>query len=222
MSEHTEPNQVPEPAEPVKVGARVQVPEHGRSRPRRRGLVLGIVGAVVLVGGGVTAAVLANREPTAPVTPPAVTITNPVPTAAVAPAPREEPTPLVAALPDTVLQWAFAGVEDAEGPGDALESYRVTYTDGAGGDVVLEVTQLRDADAARATAGARAGAFAEATPDGTATLLPVVIGGAQTSEATIRAVPSGTGGATWVNGTVAFHAEGPADGIEDFFRAFPL
>ena len=48
------------------------------------------------------------------------------------------------------------------------------------------------------------------------------IGGAQTSEATIRTVPSGTGAATWVNGTVAFHAEGPADGIEDFFRAFPL
>lgn len=197
-------------------------PLHGRARSRRRLVVLGVVGGLVLVGGGVTAAVLASREPTAPVTPPAVTITNPVPTPGAAPVPREESTPLVAALPDTVLQWAFAGVADEEGARGALETYRVSYVDGAGGEVVLHLTQLRDAAAAGEAAGRFASAFAEATPDGTAQTLPVIIGGQQTSEATVRTSPTATGAATWVNGTVAFHAEGPADAVENFFRAFPL
>lgn len=222
MSEQTEPTQVPEPSEQASGAAEGAKPERARQGFRRRGLVLGIVGAVVLVAGGVTAAVLATREPTAPVTPPAVTITNPVPTAAATPAAREESTALVAALPDTVLQWAFAGIEEEKGQRGALESYRATYSDGAGAEVVLHVTQLRDAKAAAGSAAALADAFAKSRPEATATTLPVTIGGEPKGEATIRTAAPELGAATWVNGTVAFHAEGPADVIEDFFRAFPL
>ena len=141
MTEQTEPTGAPEPAEPTG-SAGGATPEHARQRPRRRGLVLGIVGAIVLVAAGVTAAVLATREPTAPVTPPAVTITNPVPTPAATPVEREESTPLVAALPDTVLQWAYAGIEEEKGQRGALETYRVTYVDGAGGKVALHASDF--------------------------------------------------------------------------------
>lgn len=244
MTETPESPQSPEPAAASADGARVEgvtpshdapahdalqhdapqhdAPQHGRGGGRRRWVVLGVVGGLVLVGGGATAAVLASREPTAPVTPPAVTITNPVPTPAAAPAAREESTALVAALPDAVLQWAFAGVVQEEGPRGALETYRVTYTDGAAGEVVLRVTQMRDAAAAGEVAGRLAGAFAEATPDGAALQLPVMVGGQAASEATVRTSPTAAGAATWVNGTVALHAEGPSDSIEDFFRAFPM
>lgn len=217
------PGGAPSAASPAT--SRAQATELRRAeRPRRRTgwIVGGVVGAVV-VAGGVVAAALMNQDESQPV-PPAVTITNPVPTAAVAPAERTVSTPLLALVPDTVLQWALAGIEEDAAvlamPGN-LEANRVSYTDGAGGTLVVSVSQFRDAAQAGAVAADLATADQAALADGASETLPVVVQGQQVGEATAR-TSADVGTVVWTNGTAVLRVEGPAGEVTKFFRAFSL
>ena len=202
----------------------------GAPATRRRRVVWVVGGLLVLlvvVGLVVWALVRGDDEPRAePTTPPAVTITNPLPTPEVTPIAKEPGSPLFDLLPGTVLQFALSATA-AEEPGlvpwteGALEVHRLTYADAEGHEVLVVVTQwetAEDAESARAAADAVA---AEQLPDAVATTDPVVVGEATTGSATTRAGDP-TGVATWSNGTAVISVEGPADVVRDVFLAFPI
>lgn len=191
---------------------------------RRKSLVLWIVAgvAVALVAAAIVIAVVASRDEPAPLpTPPAVTVTNPLPTPAAAPAERKKGTPLLDALPDTVLQWVVESQERTKTAKAPLESYRLTYTDGAGGTVVVDVVQTRTPEAA-AKASVATGKD-DPAPDAGSRLaeMPVKVGDRTVGTGSLQ-MGGERGLAVWTNGTTAFRAVGPGEGIENFFLAFPL
>ena len=199
-------------------------PTHARPRQgRRRTLWIGLAVAVVLVAAVVVAVVLTQRgEPVAaPTTPPPVTITNPLPTPVGTPAEREKETPLQQALPDAVLQWTVASQERTTLAADPLESYRLTYTDGVGGTVTVDVVQTRTVEDAVAASTQPAEGAEAPSAGSTVVELPVRAGTVEVGTASV-ATGGEVGLATWTNGTTAFRATGPGDAIENFFLAFPL
>lgn len=200
-----------------------------RARPGRRPwwIAGGLLLLLVVVGVIVWAVTGGEDEPAAePTTPPAVTITNPLPTPEVAPMAKEPGTPLYDLLPTTVLQFALSATT-AEEPGlapwteGALEVHRLTYVDAEGTELIVVATQwetAEDAEVARAAADA---AVAAELPDAVATTDPVQVGEAQTGTATTRAGDP-TGVVTWSNGTAVLRAEGPAEAMRNVFLAFPI
>lgn len=197
------------------------------SRRRVVWVVGGLLVLLVVVGLVVWAIVRGGDEPRAePTTPPAVTITNPLPTPEVTPIATEPGSPLFDLLPGTVLQFALSATAPEE-PGlvpwtdGALEVHRLTYADVEGHEVLVVVSQwetVEDAEDARAAADAAA---AEQLPDAVATTDPVMVGEATTGAATTRAGDP-TGVTTWSNGTAVLSVEGPADAVRDVFLAFPI
>lgn len=144
--------------------------------PRRRvpGWVLVVAGLVVLVlVGGLIALITNNRaEPAA--APDDVVVTLPPPSPSLAPVERSATTAFAQGLPSTVLQFALVE-ESAEASllvEGALEGHRLTYSDGAGADLVVLASQWRDADAAAAAFAAHRAdleaAAAAAVPEGEA------------------------------------------------------
>lgn len=198
-------------------------------RPGRRAwwIAGGLLLLLVVAGAVVWAVTRGGEEPAAePTTPPAVTITNPLPTPEVSPVAKEPGTPLYDLLPSTVLQFALsaASAEDpglAPWTGGALEVHRLTYVAADGTELIVVATQWEtpeDAEAARAAVDA---AVATELPDAVATNDPVQVGEVQTGTATTRAGDP-TGVVTWSNGTAVLRAEGPADTVRDVFLAFPI
>lgn len=196
---------------------------HAQPRRRARGLWIAGGAAVLTVVAVVVAIVVTQRdEPVAaPTTPPAVTITNPLPTPVGTPAAREAKTPLQKALPDSVLQWTVVTQERTKVAKKPLESYRLTYTDGAGGTVVVDVVQTRTVEAAAKAAQKPADGDTAPSEGSTVTELPVRVGDDEVGTASV-ATGGEVGLATWTNGTTAFRATGPGAAIENFFLAFPL
>lgn len=217
---------------------------------RRRGLVIGaVVAGVVLVGGGIAAALLLGGDGDDPAAGPAPVVTLPSPTATATPVAREADSPFAAALPTTLLQYALAeSAPDDEWLGaDALEAWSETYSDGGSGSVTVRAGQwetaeeaaavlagLRDAlpavadaapgDDATSTAAATDAPSAGAAGGGPAVLLEddVVVDGEPVGEVTVVDAGDGTGVAVWSNGTAVFQVTGPAADIRNLYAAYPL
>ncbi|QIK82568.1 hypothetical protein [Sanguibacter sp. HDW7] len=181
-------------------------------------------GAAVLVVAATVVAIVLNQpeEPVAaPTTPPAVTITNPLPTPVGTPAERETKRPLEKAFPDAVLQWTVATQERTKVAKKPLESYRLTYTDGAGGTVTVDVVQTRTVEAAVKASTQAADDETPLSAGSTVAELPVLVGTTEVGTASI-ATGGEVGLAYWTNGTTSFRATGPGAAIESFFLAFPM
>ncbi|MGP7959616.1 hypothetical protein ACTVCO_02240 [Sanguibacter sp. A247] len=191
----------------------------------RKGPALWIAaGAAVVVVAATVGAIVLNQpdEPVAaPTTPPAVTITNPLPTPVGTPAERATKRPLEKAFPDAVLQWTVATQERTKVAKKPLESYRLTYTDGAGGTVTVDVVQARTVEAAVKASKQAAADEAPLSAGSTVAELPVLVGTTEVGKASI-ATGGEVGLAYWTNGTTSFRATGPGAAIQNFFLAFPL
>lgn len=189
---------------------------------RRRRIVVGVLTLLVLVpllgaAGLVWPGFLHAEEPD-PVPTVTVTASAPVPTVK----PMQRPAGATAfqeALPSTVLQFALTDMAetDAAEESDATEGWKVTYTDGADLDVEVTATQWPDADDATASAEALTEAAGEAERSGDVKVGDDVVGQYSLTEA-----DSGQRTMVWRNGTAVLEAKGPADVIEEFYRAFPL
>jgi hypothetical protein len=208
----------------------------GRSRAL---LIGGIVAAVLVVAGGVTAFLLL-RDDSVPAAeaPPAVQL--PSPTSTVAPAERPATTPFASALPATLLQYALAtSADDPEWLAlNAVEAYTDTYTDGGSGTVEVRAGQWDTPETATSVAAsltaalpaADAAATGEASDGassaaGAPTVLlqgDVLVGGAATGTVTVLDLGDGTGVAVWNNGTTVFRLTGPAADIQNLYAAYPL
>lgn len=216
---------VPAADAPVTAAA-VTAPRDGSAlaQPRgTRGLWIAAGAAVLAVVAVVVVIVSTQRdEPVAaPTTPPAVTLTNPLPTPAATPAERARKSPLEKVFPDTVLQWAVATQERTTVAKEPLESYRLTYTDGAGGTITVDVVQTRTAEDAAEVVRQLADDAPPLSEGATVTEEPVLVGENQVGTASV-ATGDEVGVASWTNGTTALRATGPGAAIENFFLAFPL
>ncbi|MDR2722589.1 MAG: hypothetical protein LBB54_02490 [Cellulomonadaceae bacterium] len=205
-------------------------PSQGRPSPevlrRRRLVVFGAAGTLVIAVAAVTAFAwpgFARPEP-APV--PTITVTPTPPTPTHTPSPRSgEQTSLTDALPDSVLQYVQVGMTTLDKWQDdgAVEAWTVTYADGAessASTIVVEVGQWRQGEAAQA--------FLTDQLDGTSGQTgDVSVGGTVVGAYTLIA-PQGTDSPTaqgelwWRNDTVVFRASGPASALQAFFSAYPL
>lgn len=125
----------------------------GRSASSRRRLGLwGSVGAVAAVAIAVVVAnVVGGDDDPPPVAEPEVVVL-PSPTSTVTPVERVDPTAFLSAMPGTALQYGLTAVEPHEGlvGAGALEAWRLVYSDGQGGEVVVHAGQWRDAESAAA------------------------------------------------------------------------
>ncbi|PZR52669.1 hypothetical protein DNL40_11220 [Xylanimonas oleitrophica] len=191
---------------------------------RRRIVVATVMGTVVLLVAALTAFVWPGYGVPEPEPTPTVTTTAPPPTPTIEPAPREgEQTDLTGALPDTVLAFVQRGlVDNAPWHDDhgAVESWRVTYTDGEGGDateVVLTVGQWSEESDATSFYDAQAKAAGRPLKGGT-----VQVDGEDVGSYSVTAEDDGEGVIWWRNGTVVIQVVGPAEVVEDFYSAYPL
>ncbi|QAY64300.1 hypothetical protein ET495_15015 [Xylanimonas allomyrinae] len=190
---------------------------------RRRIVAVSGAGAVVLAVALVTAFWWPGFAVPDPLPTPTQTVTAPVPTPTVSPAARGgEQTALTKALPDTVLAFAQQGIENLpawQADNGAVESWTVTYADGAEADaasVVLQVGQWADADAATSFHAAQVKAAGATIKDG-----DVEVGGEVAG--TYALVLTDDGAALWWrNGTVVLRALGTQEDVEAFYSAFPL
>lgn len=209
-------------------------------RRRRWPLVVGIVAAVLVVGGAGTAYVLTRDDAGPAAAPPDVVL--PSPTASVEPVARPATTAFASALPATVLQYALtASADDAEWLAQgAVEAYTETYGDGGDAEVTVRAGQWatpEEADAVLAglvaglpavpepTASPSAAASASATAEAGPRVLStgeVLVDGAATGTVTVLDAGDGSGVAVWRNGTTVFHVVGPAADIANLYAAYPL
>ncbi|RPF23027.1 hypothetical protein [Myceligenerans xiligouense] len=189
---------------------------------RRRRVVVGVLALLVLVAllgfmGLVWPGLLHAEEPE-PV--PTVTVTAPAPTPAVKSMQRPEgETAFQGALPSAVLQFALTDLTETEAAeeSEATEGWKAAYTDGTDLRVVVTATQWPSADEARSSADAltKAAGKAEASGD-------VKVGDDVVGQYALTRADAGRRTMTWRNGTAVLQAVGPADVIEEFYRAFPL
>jgi hypothetical protein len=195
---------------------------------RRRRLLLAVLGVVVLVGGGIGVWSLRGGGGGGTPVAAASTIVVPSPTPTLAPVARTATTPLAAALPTSVLQFALASSTQspdwvAKG---ALEAYDEQYSDGKGGTIGLRVGQWPTVDEATAvfTGLATGSAGASATPDQNG--LPrngqVSVGGKNVGAYTIVNNGDGTGTALWTNGTAVFQLSTTVGEVARAYAAYPL
>ncbi|MDM7830371.1 hypothetical protein [Cellulomonas edaphi] len=210
----------PEPAAPDGTGA--------TSRNRPAWLVPAAVVAAVVVVAGIVVAVVVSRGGDAdpagtPVATP--TIVGPVPTPTVTPAQRKDPTAFTAALPASVLQYAFTGEKPAAAwaKAGAVEAVTDTYSDGGTGTLVVDAGQFPTAKEATA--------FAKTLLDGDGTVdadagLPaageVSAGGTKVGTFVIQDRGDGTGVAVWTNRTSVFRLVTAVEDVVNAYNAYPL
>lgn len=189
---------------------------------RRRRLVVGVLALLVLVSllafaGLVWPGFLHAEEPD-PV--PTVTVTASPPTPSVKPMRRPDgETAFQEALPSAVLQFALSGLTetDAAEESEATEGWKATYTDGADLRVVVTAVQWPSADEATTSAEALVKAAGEARKSG-----DVKVGDDVVGQYALTPADGGRRTMTWRNGTAVLQAKGPAEVVEEFYRAFPL
>ncbi|MBL0886847.1 hypothetical protein [Myceligenerans indicum] len=207
-------------------GGRVQRPRarvpHSPAVYRRRRLVVGVLAVLVLVlllgfSGLVWPGFLHAQEPE-PV--PTVTVTAPVPTPAVKSMQRPDgETAFQEALPSAVLQFALTDMvkTDAAEESDATEGWKATYTDGGDLRVRVTATQWSSAEEATTSAEALTKAAGKAAKSG-----DVKVGDDVVGRYALTREDAGERTMIWRNGTAVLQADGPAEVIEEFYRAFPL
>lgn len=204
------------PPTPGSVTPAVAAP-HGSTTRRRNLIIAGGVGALAIIGI-VAAALTGVFGGPAPATPTATTVTLASPTPTVAPIDRTPISVFADVLPSSVLDLALTAVASQPSlvAADALEGYRLDYSDGAAVTVALDAGQFETPEAATAAYTALVAAT-PATDGGT-----VEVDGAVVGNWTASTAADGTGVVTWSNGTAVFQATGPAETAADFYLAFPL
>ena len=181
---------------------------------RRRILVLG--GAVaVLVVVAVTLLLTQQRGPSEPITVVTTTVAVPAPTPEQDPIERDTSTELLAALPDTVLQYAVSEQIESERmlELDALEGWRLTYAS-ADDAVVLSVGQWPTTEEATEAAAAL---LEDATPIDEG---DVLVDGEPVGTFTTSAADDATERTIWTNSTVVFVVRGATGTTHTFYDAF--
>ncbi len=212
-------------------------PQHGRGGGGRSGWLLPVALAVaVVVVAAVVVGVVVSRphEAATAATAPApvvTTVTLPVPTPTVQPSARATRTAFTAALPATVLQYAYVSSQPASDwlAGGALEAWTDTYSDGGTGTLTVQAAQFPTAAAATAFAATLTAALPTAAPSPAATggpTLPktgqVTAAGAVAGSYTIVDGGKGTGVAVWTNGTAVFRMVAPLADIVNAYGAYPV
>lgn len=162
-----------------------------------------------------------NRGGMEPLTVETTTVVIPPPTPDEDPIERDTSTPLLAALPDSVLQYAVSEQVEAEAmlDLDALEGWQLTYS--AGDDrIVLQVGQWPTTEEATEAATTLLGEV----PESAATVSgDVVVDGEPVGTFTTTFEADGTTERTvWSNSTAVFVAEGPRDATRPFYDAYPF
>jgi hypothetical protein len=186
-----------------------------------------IVAGVVVVAGIVVAIVMGQSgdETAAPQPIPTPTIVRPVPTPAVTPAERPEPTAFTSALPASLLQYAFASeaTKDSWAAAGAIEAVVDRYTDGADGSLEVEAGQF--ATVKEATAFAKR-ALPKVVDVNSESELPqtgkVLAGDKAVGAYTINDVGGGKGVAVWTNGTSVFRLTTAVADVVNAYNAYPL
>jgi hypothetical protein len=213
-------------------------PQHGRAEGARPAwLIPAAIGVAVLIVAGIVVGVLLSRHdevaaaaPTAPA-PIVTTVLLPVPTPDIAPSARASTTPFTAALPASVLQYAFAASQQAPDwlAAGALEAWSDSYTDGGAGKLTVQAGQWPTVDEAKAFAATLTAALPSAVPSPAATggpALPrsgsVVVSGTAAGSFSIADGGDGTGVAVWTNGSAVFRMVAPLADIVNAYGAFPL
>lgn len=210
-------------------------PQHGRGEGRPAWVLPVALGAAVVVVAGIVAGVLLTRDGSAAPAPTPTTVVTtivaPVPTPTVAPSERATTTAFTAALPPSVLQYAYASSQPATDwqAAGALEAWVDTYGDGGAGTLTVQAGQFATADEATAFAATLVAALPSAAPSPAATDAPalpqtgqVVAGGTTVGGYTIVDGGDGTGIAVWSNGTAVFRLVAPLADVVNAYRAFPL
>ncbi len=191
--------------------------EPGSNR-RRNIIIAAAIGAVVIIGGAVAAlgGAFDAAEPLPVPTASTITLASPTPT--VAPIARQPISAFADALPSTVLDLALTAIapQPTLVAANALEGYRLDYSDGGSVTVALDAGQWETPEEA-AAAYAPIAAAAPVTETGS-----VDVGGAPVGSWTLSEAADGTGALTWTNGTALFHATGPAATVRSLYEAFPL
>lgn len=203
-------------------GARQANPPRSAAVYRRRRLVVGFLGVVVLTLVAVFAGLIwpgfLHAEEPEPV--PTVTVTAPAPTPTVKSMKRaDDETAFQRALPSSVLRFALADIEetDAKDELDATEGWRATYGDGSGHQVTVDAAQWASTQEAESAAEVMIEEVGDVAETGEVKVADDVVG-----EYALAPVDGGERTITWWNGTVVLRATGPADAIVRFYQAFPL
>lgn len=215
-------------------------PQHGRGGRGRPGWLLPLaLGVAVLVVAAIVVGIVVSRQHggTTTATQPApvvTTVTAPLPTPSVQPSARPTGSAFTAALPASVLQYAFVSSTSATDwlAAGALEAWTDTYSDGGTGKLTVQAGQFPTADAAKAFAATLTAALPTAAPSPAATAatgaptLPktgqVSAGGTVAGSFTIVAGGDGTGIAVWTNGTGVFRLVAPLADVVNAYGAYPL
>lgn len=192
-------------------------PEPGSNR-RRDLIIAAAIGGIVVIGGAAAALSGVFDAPVPLPTPTASTITLASPTPTIAPVERQPISTFADALPSTVLDLALTAIapQPTLVAANALEGYRLDYSDGGSVAVALDAGQWETPEEAVA-AYAPLAAATPATDSGS-----VDVGGAPVGSWTFSEAEDGTGTMTWTNGTALFQATGPAETVKSFYEAFPL
>jgi hypothetical protein len=149
----------------------------------------------------------------------------------VKPSARATTSAFTAALPASVLQYAYASTQPATDwqAAGALEAGTDTYTDGGTGKLTVEAGQFPTTDAATAFAGTLVAALPTTAPSPAASGAPalpktgqVAPGGTVSGSYTIVDGGKGTGVAVWTNGTTVFRLVAPLPDILNAYAAYPL
>jgi len=221
-------------------------PQHGRGGRGRSGWLLPLaLGVGVLVVAAIVVGIVVSRHHggTTAATQPApvvTTVTAPVPTPTVQPSARATGSAFTAALPASVLQYAYVSSTPATDwlAAGALEAWTDTYSDGGTGKLTVQAGQFPTADAAKAFAATLTAALPTAAPSPAVTAaasatgatgaptLPktgqVSAGGTVTGSYTIVDGGDGTGIAVWSNGTGVFRLVAPLADVVNAYGAYPL
>lgn len=217
---------------------------------RRRTLLIVVIVAVIGVAAIVTVLLIQNQRQSQaePEVPDPVTTTLPAPTPAGEPVEVSEQSPLVQALPTTVLDHVLtelAADQGAFADHEALEGWFLTYS-APGSDIEVHVLQWESAAEAAAYVedvasspegladgeGRRSGDVAVQGESVGRYEIGVLAGEQETVEPSTPAgddtepaatpEPLGPGMAVWSNGTVAFVATGDAGRLAQFYDNYPF
>ena len=217
----------PAQPEPTPAGTPAASDEPRKPRPAWL-LPVAVVAAVVILAAVVVGIVVSQTgedEAAAPTPIPAQTVVAPVPTPAVAPADRPDPTSFTSAFPPSVQQYAFESEKpkDAWVKAGALEAVTDTYSDGGTGSLVVEAAQFPTVH--EATAFAKR-AVPKTVVAGSEQGLPqagkVVAGGKTVGAYAINDVGGGKGVAVWRNGTSVFRLTTAVADVTNAYNAYPL
>ena len=197
-------------------GAEGDGDSEGSSTPRKRRIVIAAAAVGVLVVVLVALALTRGSGQVDPIT--VVTITEEAvsPSPQTAPIERDTSTPLLEALPGTVLAYAVSEQTESEQmlAAHALEGWTLTYAD-ADASIVLKVGQWPDGKEAKAAWDALI-ADAEPTASGDVVVGDDTVGGV------VTVVDGEVERTIWRNRTAVFVAQGPVGATQAFFAGFPF